>query len=50
MEATSSERATTVELVSGNLNGAPIVEAALKTKAARKRVDTEKTIVDQTWI
>lgn len=35
-----------------HLRGAPKVEAALKTKAARKRVETENIIVEQTlsWV
>jgi len=33
--------------VSRCLRGAPRAEAALKTKAARKRVETEKIIVEQ---
>jgi len=38
------------KIISTYLKGAPNVEAALKAKAARKRVETENIIVEQTVI
>jgi len=42
----TGESTVGLELVSGYLKGAPRVEPALKTKAARKRVETGKIIVE----
>jgi hypothetical protein len=41
-------RATASELVSAILMGAPKTEAELKTKVARRRVEAEEIIVEQT--
>jgi hypothetical protein len=45
-----SARATDSELVSTFLIGAPKTLAALKTKVARRRVEAEEIIVEQTVI
>lgn len=45
-----SARATGSELVSAIMIGAPKTVAALKTKVARRRVEAEEIIVEQTAI